>query len=245
LAVVVDLFAIETEVAERTAKVMKEMRELRDICATHGLALPAAIARVLGEASPPLLRQPTSSKMTIPAPQWERPDGAQSSWIRVSEDDAIVVSLVLATLRQAQVPLTPSQIGDLIEKKRPSINRGSIANLGTRLDGKLIRRVDGGWTLLHMERAPVPHHGYLWGPVEVFEKTEVASYRRDVLKHVLEASPDGLQIMQLTHTLEESCPWLDRGIPVSKDLIKMDMRELEQKKVVRRMGPSGKWELTP
>ena len=50
--------------------------------------------------------------------------------------------------------------------------------------------------------------------------------------------------MQVTEALKESCPWFSGDIPVTKDLVKMDMKDLEKEGAVRRKGNSGKWELT-
>ncbi len=124
----------------------------------------------------------------------------------------------------------------------PSVHRGSIANIGARLEGKVINRTDDGWTLIDTAKAGVLHAGMLWGPPEIFQKTELAAHRREAILHLLAAQPSGLQIVQIVEQLL-GCPWVHA--PVNKDLLKADMEELRKDGKVRRVGNSKKWELAP
>jgi hypothetical protein len=240
-------FKTEMEGQRLLIELMQQAVKVHEYHAAHGLSIPGRLARFVGDAQPDdVPAPPVVTRMIIPpmlAP--EAPAGALPLWIWVPEGEAAVTSLVLAWLNQATESLMPARIFSEVEKMKPGINKGSIANLGTRFEEEgVIRRSDDGWTLLRRDRAPVLHRGHLWGAWNIFEKSEAAFYRRTAVKHILRLMPDGLQIMQVTNLFKENCPWFDSDIPASKDLIKMDMRELEKVGAVRRKGRSGKWELT-
>lgn len=241
-----DLIAIEMQVATRLAKLLADASELRSFCERSGVATPPAVLRLAGDFPTGGARQRPAATMTISfPPRPDPPPGASESWIWIPEVDAAVVSLVLAILHRATQPLTPTQIFDLLPQSRQA-NRGSINNLGTKLEkeGTISRNDEGGWTMTRPDRAPIAHGGHLWGPPSVFEKGDLTAHRRAVVKHILRSSPDGLQVMQLTKLLAEACPWFNKDIPASKDLLKLDIKELEQQRAVRRKGgATGKWEL--
>lgn len=244
-SVVANLFQIEKEMNRLTGKLQDAAEELQTFADANNIPYPPLLVRLLGEPEP---SQSTVAKATIPPmpPPGAPPEGASPSWIWVHESRAAVTSLVLACLHQASGPITPAQIFAELGKKRIGIHKGSIANLGTRFeDEAVIRRDDDGWVLLRRDLAPVPHLGFLWGEPKIFEKTEIASYRREAVEHILRSFPGGLQIVQITDAFKDHCPWFNTDIPVSKDLIKMDMKDLEDEEIVRRKGGSGKWELTP
>jgi hypothetical protein len=121
------------------------------------------------------------------------------------------------------------------------VNKGSVANIGTRLQerGVITRPKGQGWTLMDSSRAPVLNGKYAWGDPEMFIAQELAARRREAIVHVLRHFRDGLQNMQILTQLE-GCTWLKT--PLTKDLVKMDMLDLQHDVKVRR-GSSRKWTL--
>jgi hypothetical protein len=235
-------FKIVTEGQRLMLELMEQVMKVHDYHATHGLPIPDELARFLGED--PATGQLATRMIIPPMPSPEVPESALPSWIWVREEVAAPNTLVLALLKQASKTLSRLELVSEMDKKRPGINKGTIANVGTRFeDEKLISRSDDGWTLLRPDLAPVLYRGHLWGEPSVFEKSEAASYRRCAVQHVLRSFPRGLQIVEITETLKENCPWLNSDIPVSKDLVKMDMRDLEQDGLAKRKA-TGKWEVT-
>ncbi len=142
--------------------------------------------------------------------------------------------------------MRPRQIIDEAERRGGTVkNEGSVANLGKPLEAEgVITRTASGWVLKAERLAPLLVDGFAWGPLSgVFNVQEIAAHRRQLILHVLGLQPSGLQQAQLLATLE-SCAWLN-GVPVNKDLIKLDIETMAKAGLVRRVGPSSKWEVTP
>jgi hypothetical protein len=137
---------------------------------------------------------------------------------------------------------------DLVERvitHLPKASGGSVANTLSRLKtaGIIDRDQSGsGWSIVRAERAAVIHDGKVWGPAAVFQKTEVASHRREAILHVLGRFTTGLQVLQIVEHLQ-GCEWLHA--PLNKDLVKEDMKVLSTAHKIRRRGNTKKWELAP
>jgi hypothetical protein len=181
--------------------------------------------------------------VSIAAP-WRkgRPTDATDEWFSVDVKEASATGLVLAVLRRAAKPVKAKDVVELVSQLNPMIVRGSINNIGTRLGGKLIDRGDEGWSLVDPSKAGVIYDGYLWGPKEIFEKTEIAAHRREAILTFLHAFPGGLQTVQIVDQLRNT-GWV--RAPASKDLVKADMELLEAQNKVRRISNSRKWCLNP
>ncbi len=179
----------------------------------------------------------------IPPP--ERPAApreAEPDWIWIDARQASPQSLVLALLRRSPA-MRPRDLAQCIAELLPGVSRGTIANIGTRLQGEgTIERTDEGWKLRKPEAAGTLHDGLLWGPREIFSKQELAAHRRDAIHHVLRHYPAGLQTVQLVEQLQ-NCSWVQA--PINKDLVKEDMKILDEAGKVRRRGNTRKWELAP
>lgn len=238
-------FTKEAVAYQALARLLESAQDCKRMFEEAGVgSLPNPLMRLLGEEgvltlSPPALR----ARMTIPPPpRPSAPEGVAHEWIWVPVADLKATNLVLAILRGAGRPTPAREVIEGVQRLRPDISKGTIANIGTRLGDTTIVRSDDGWCLAQGRLAPILHGEYAWGPVEFFEPHEIAAHRRLAILHILHSQPDGLQIMQITKTLQESCPWLPREIPRTKDLVKMDMDALDVSGVAKRVvGHSGKW----
>ena len=124
----------------------------------------------------------------------------------------------------------------------PNVPSGSIFNVGAKLHGKKILRSDDGWTLIKPEYGGIISDKFLWGPKEIFQKTELAAHRREAIIHLLTVFKSGLQTRQIVDNLHK-CPWVHA--PINKDLLKADLEILAAKDAVKRQGNSKKWILVP
>lgn len=218
---------------------LEQAKQVRSLYDEAHMTLPEPLKRVLGVngTNPAATAKNTgvSAPTRPPAPVEATPDWI---WLRVS--DAYLSSIVLAVLRAAAAPV-PVKI--LIERVLGFTNKasaGSIANAGTKLKATgIIRTTDDGWELLKPEMAPVIKGSLIWGPVDIFNKHELAAFRRDAIVHILKIFEGGLQLVQLTEELRK-CEWLK--LPANKDLVKMDLEALSgEGRVRRRAGASKKW----
>jgi hypothetical protein len=182
-----------------------------------------------------------SGPPAIPAPQKPpMPPGAKSDWVYIQEKDATATSIALAILNGSKEPIRAKEIIEKVTAILPNVLRGSINNIGSRLaESRLIDRTEEGWTLAKPESAGIIHEGNLWGPREIFQKSELAAHRRDAIIHVLSNFDSGLQVRQLVEQLSR-CSWVHA--PVNKDLVKVDLEILAELGKVRRRGNSKKWE---
>ena len=114
---------------------------------------------------------------------------------------------------------------------------GTLANLGTKLDGTVIHRTEAGWVLADVAKAPALFQGRLWGLPEIFGKYELAAHRREAIMHLLETYRSGLQTSQLIEHLRSN-PWVHA--PINKEVVQADLEMLDKEKQIRR-GSSRKW----
>lgn len=235
----VDLFNAELEAQRSLLDLYEQAKKCQTLFEHAHIALPEVLKRVLGMSG-------TSEKTATPpisTPQRPpMPPEAQQDWISIRDKEATPTGIVLAILRGAKEPVRAKDLNDRVMDVLPDVLRGSISNIGTRLDGKLIRRTKEGWELLKPEAAGVLHKGFLWGPPSAFSKSELAAQRREALLHLLQLFESGLQIVQIVEQLKR-CPWV--VAPINKDLVKEDIGVLSGQQKIRRRGNSNKWELAP
>lgn len=219
--------------------------ECRRLYEDAGLPLPQPLARLFGLMDTKADNEDRQQVFQITPPQRPAaPLGADETWIYVPVADALPTSLVLAVLAAEKQAMPPSLLIERIQKYRDDVNKGSIANIGSRLDAEgAICRDDGHWMLSGTRQVPVIAGAHIWGPAGAFQKQELAAHRRVLVEHVLRSCPDGLQIAQLTRTLQESCPWIRPEIPLNKDQVKADIMDLAERGIVKRVGGSGKWKV--
>lgn len=235
----VDLFNAELE-AQRSLLDLYEQAKKCQVLFEHAhIALPEVLKRVLGMSA----ATDKSSASRIVAPQRPpMPPEAEQNWISIRDKEATPTTIVLAILRAAKAPVRARDLNDRVMDILPNVLRGSISNIGSRLDDKLIRRTKEGWELLKPESAGVLHKGFVWGPPSVFGKSELAAQRREALLHLLDSFESGLQIVQIVEQLK-GCPWI--VAPINKDLVKEDIGVLAEEGKIKRRGNSKKWELSP
>jgi hypothetical protein len=134
--------------------------------------------------------------------------------------------------------MMPKEVQREVMKLNPSLNPGSVYNIGPRLDGTSIERKDKTWRLIDESAAPLLYENHAWGPDSLFQKTELAAHRREVILHVLRVAPDGMMPMQIVRQLD-ACGLCKA--PISKDLVKADLGQLAAAEKIRRIGRTKKW----
>lgn len=244
-----DRFSKESEAVAAYAKLMADAEACKRLYEDAGEPLPRRLAVMFDPENTRDASKTGSSLMAEiprpPRPKKPWPRGATEEWIYFPITEAQETSLVLAVL-SPQMAIPVSEIIARVQALRPdvTVNKGSIANIGSRLKQEgTIRYEHTGWILTHGEQTPEILDEYIWGTPDMFQKQELAAYRRLVILHVLRSVSDGLQVSQLTRTIEEQCPWLSDAIPVTKFLVKVDIGILAEKKLVRKIGGSQKWGL--
>ncbi|WP_155798659.1 hypothetical protein [Sorangium cellulosum] len=234
-------FMKEMAAAQSLTRLLDAAEECLRAHDAAGMKYPEPLLRMLGEEEAPRGGEKGRQCLVIPAPQRPpAPPEADDGWIWVEITAMKASNLTLGVLRGARKPMTPSEISEALGLIGVEVSRGTIGNIGTRLFGSHIRRLDDGWVLVEGATSPVLFQGFAWGPHTIFEATELAAHRRAGIVHLLRVQPDGMQMMQIAHTLAESCPW--NKAPVNKDLVKADMEALDELGLAKRMaGNSGKW----
>lgn len=237
-------FGKEFEALTALAKLMADADTCKRLYEEAGLPLPRPLAVMFDLEKPPGVSMADPPAVVIPRPaRPPRSPRGSTDWIYFPIDEAQETSLVLAVL-STNIPVTPSAVVERVQSLRPQVNKGTIANIGSRLEQeRRIRRDHNGWMLIHGTNAPEIFDDFIWGSPDAFQKQELAAYRRMVILHVLRSCSDGLQVAQLTRALETQCPWLSEDIPVTKFLVKADMKALADKKLVKIIGDSKKWGL--
>jgi hypothetical protein len=237
-------FKLELAAATSYVRLMNEAEECRKLYQRAGVPLPPAILRLLGE-SDNTQRQLT---LRLPGPDQDterlasKPPQAKANWISIWAEDASPTTLALAILREQVEPIRAKDLSDQVTRILPMIVGGSIYNLLKRLysSGYLKKRLSR-WYLVKKEEASVLSGKFLWGPPEIFAKTDLAALRREAILHIL-SNERSLQIMQIVEKLK-AWDWVKDVVPISKDLLKLDMRALNEAGKVRRVGNSRNWEV--
>lgn len=233
-----DQINAELQAMQSLIRLMDQARECERLYGRARMSLPEPLKRLLAVNG---TGNNVSGPPAIPAPpQPPMPTEAKSDWIHVQEKDATPTSIALAILRGSKEPIRAKEIVARVTAILPNVVRGSINNIGSRLEeSRLIDRTEEGWTLAKIESAGVIHEGNLWGPREIFQKSELAAHRRDAILHILNNFESGLQSRQILEQLNR-CSWVHA--PINKDLLKADLEVLFSEGKVRRRGNSKKWE---
>jgi hypothetical protein len=133
--------------------------------------------------------------------------------------------------------MSPKELYEKALEYAPDTNIVSLYNGGARAVGKLIHRGEDGWHLIDPAKVPLLFKGHIWGPPDVFQKQEVAAFRREVIRHLLVNSP-GLMEMQVVELLRQ---YSNYKVKANKDLVKGDMEAMQEAGEIKRIGNSRKW----
>jgi hypothetical protein len=232
-------FKATAEAYQKFGQVLGELEVCKRLFELAGEPLPAQLREFFG-GDRSNGKNPQSSVSIPPPHRSNRPMEATENWISIALNDAMATNLVLAVLRKTNGPVRAKDVVEMVTRLNPQVTRGAINNIGTRLSGGLIERTDDGWTLSDRTKAGVITDGYFWGPVEIFEKQELAAHRREAILYILKNYfRGGLQVVQFVEILR-GLNWMKA--PASKDLLKADMEILQSEGIVRRVGNSKKWE---
>jgi hypothetical protein len=237
-----DQIGAEEEAIQSLMDLLAQAKRCRGLYDRAHMALPEPLKRVLGMSVNGSGKAMGVRPQIPPIERSSRPPEATEDWIAIEASEATPTCIALAILRAAKQPMRSRDVVGRVTDVLPQVLSGSIANIGSRLEGKLITRSVEGWTLINPEKAGVLFNGFLWGPPEIFGKAELAAHRREAIMHLLGAFPGGLQIIQITDQLR-GCSWVHA--PTNKDLVKADMEILAKAGKVRRRGNSKKWEIAP
>lgn len=202
------------------------------------LPIPDPLRRLLGDTAEEGERSRPKMSISAPTPP-PRPSAAGRDSIWVAIGDATPTSIVLGLLRIADRPISPSEMVDMTRKYKPSVNQGTVYNLGKRLRGHQIENSVEGWKLKSKDDAPMIHDGFLWGTPDVFQSYDIAAFRRTVVRHVLEAAaPDGLMAMQIVRFMQN---FRNPRVKTDKTLIKVDLDILQREGRAKQISNSRKW----
>lgn len=235
-----DRMGSEQRALRSLLQLMDQAEECRKLYERANMALPEPLKRILGLSDS--AGAPAQSVVISPPPEpANRPEQAMSDWLWIDARNATPTVLVLALLR-ASSPLNVRDVIEGVQQILPDAAKGSINNIGTRLDNDgVISRDDEGWWLVDADSAGILSGGYVWGPAAIFGKPELASHRRDAITHLLGAIRGGLQASQILEHLK-TCSWLQA--PLNKELVADDIDLLSEQGKIRRRGNSRKWELS-
>jgi hypothetical protein len=230
--------------AERAAtKSLMELYDQAEKCQqlheAAGMSVPEPVKRFLGVSEQSTKPGASSDVASVAPPVYNPPPEAARDWISIEAGEASVSSVALAILRRSGI-MRPRDLNESVLNILPNATAGSVANMGTRLQGTAIDRTGEGWKLLDKGVAGVITDDRLWGPVSAFSIQDLAAHRRESILHILKGYPTGLQTVQIVEQLKK-CSWVQA--PVNKDLLKADMEVLQEKGKVRHRGNSKKWEV--
>ena len=217
-------------------------KRCQDLHLAAGMPVPDPLMRLIGvnddDSATATRSARKRNEISVTAPSFPKPEGAGNDWISIPSNKAGVSSVALALLRQNKV-MRPRDLNQAVLDILPHATSGSVANMGTRLQGEMIDRTDEGWRLLDCNAAGILADGRLWWSPTSFTAQDLAAHRREAILYILSAFPTGLQTVQIVEQLKK-CRWV--SAPVNKDLLKADMEELQSGGKVRRRGNSKKWE---
>jgi hypothetical protein len=233
-----DQISAEQEAIQSLSRLIDLAKECERLYQRAHMAMPEPLKRLFAVNG----TAPKTTASLIAAPEGPgAPSEAKSDWVYIRQDEATTTSIVLAILRASQSRVRAKELIERVTAILPNTLRGSINNIGTRLtESGQISRTDEGWKLEKPETAGILYETYLWGPAEIFQKSELAAHRRNAILHVLSNFDSGLQTRQIVEQLGK-CSWVQA--PVNKDLVKADMDLLQRDGKVRRRGNSKKWEV--
>lgn len=195
-----------------------------------GMPIPPGLARLIGSDDDP----GNHAQAAIGLPN--RPAGVEFDWAWVPTRDLIATTLVRAVLRVQLDPIKPKRVVDLVQRINPEIGKGTIYNVGPRLEYAGIIEREGGWKLTAPDNAPVLNGEFAWAPTDVFNKQELAAHRRVLIERLL--SGDRLMVMQIVKKLEADT---NCKAPVTKDLVKVDIQKLQKSGLIKRVGNTRQW----
>src|SRR3989338_960103 len=216
---------------------LDEGKKVWSIFDEEGVPVPSTLKRALSDVNSSSKNQVMRTPVREPEKP-EMPPQAHEDWLWIEVKDASLRTLVLAILNEGK----SLPIKDIIKRVKqidPNANEGSIYNIGSQ-EEKMQKTDEGWWRLQDGVEAPILFKNHIWAPADLFQKQDLAAFRRMAVRHLLAISSDGLQIMQVYRQLKDA-DWL--RTPKSKDLIKADLLIMKKEKRVKTLGHSKKWTL--
>jgi hypothetical protein len=234
-----DLLTAEQEAIRSLMDLFEQAKKCQQLHERARMTLPEPLKRMLGMSTN------GTKKAVVSIPPPERPPlpiGAESDWVSIPVASAFPTSIALALLRDGEGPVPARDVVAGVLAIRPDVPRGSVNNIGTRLDGTVIARSKKGWELINPETAPILSDGMIWGAPAIFSKTELAVHRKEAVLHLIRTVRAGLQTSQIIEHLQ-NCPWVHA--PISKELVQDDVEYWFKEGKIKRSGNSKKWIVKP
>ncbi len=218
---------------------VEEGKKVWDMYEQSGLSVPPTLKRAFSEELSSTGKNRIRPASVRPPDRPDAPSGTEDDWIWIPAKDVSARMLVLALLN-GKNPIPVRDIINSVKEILPTTPDGSVYNIGAQ--EKKIQKTDDGWKLIAGAKAPVLHKSFVWGPREVFQKQDLAAFRRFGIRHLLAITPGGLQVVQISKQLQNA-DWL--RTPLSKDLVKLDLFLMKKHTMVKQQGNSKKWILHP
>lgn len=222
-------FNKEVEAYKAASQLMAEAERVASLFRELELPTPRPVARMIGDTNGAVIEEPHKPRSSNT--NAERPANVRDDWISIPIDQLSMTATVLVVLREAPKPLKFRQIVARVKKLRGKAPEGSVFNVGSRLEGDLINKKKGDWSLIDQDRAPVFEGKRAWGPKEVFSVHDLAAHRRDMIVRILRDKPSGLTLMQLVDALSEDEECV---APVGKDILHADTQAMAKDYVIKR-----------
>src|SRR5713226_8190263 len=137
-----DQIGAEEESAQSLVELLAQAKKCRMLYERAHMALPEPLKRVLGMNS--YGRAAVVRPQIPPLERPSRPPEAAENWISVDAKDATPTSIALAILRASREPDRAKDMVARVTEILSDVPGGSIANIGNRLHGSLIKRTEDG-----------------------------------------------------------------------------------------------------
>lgn len=232
-----DLITAESEASKALVELIEQAKKCVQLHERARMTLPEPLKRMLG------ISTNGNKKAVVSVPPPERPQipiGAESDWVCIKAKDASPTSVALALLRTGTLAAKDIVAG--VKDILPDVSPGSIYNIGSRLDKKVLNKSEDGWELINPEMAPILQDGMIWAPAAIFSKQELAAHRREAVFHLIRTNHSGLQTSQIIDQVK-NCSWVHA--PISKELVQDDVEYWVREGKIKRSGNTKKWVVKP
>lgn len=205
--------------------------------------IQALITAIVGDETPTRLT-PVKAKLnrrpiTPPFPV------LQEGWISILVTNALPQTVIPTILSESEFAMDYRALALRVQALGTDVSEGGVMNACARLAKDKIDHTVGGWVLKEGAQTALMKEGRLFGPPELFQLQEIATYRREVIL-VLLGAYGALTRAQIIQILKGTT-WL--SAPVAMAHVKKDLTKLSESGLIRRTPGADEertwtWELT-